>query len=265
MSLAVSLTLATTLLLPASPQRVEVRQSEGGPKLDGSQASEVEPVSPKLAGRQTSEVGFPATIRVMPGAPARVELANTGTQPITAWSFTVATPTATGVHREGHSADVYLSEVTGNLPGAQPHLDRIMPGQSRALPVDAAGADASVQLTALILQDGTGLGDPAALKTFFDHRATEREQLRQVADAFRTVLASKRGMAALEDLRQRLRSGTDESEPRRTAREAVDALLQKAKAGSEDDADRSVRTYADFVARAVPRPPSLMLQRNSRS
>ena len=74
----------------------------------------------------------------MPGAPARVELANTGTQPITAWSFTVATPTATGVHREGHSADVYLSEVTGNLPGAQPHLDRIMPGQSRSLPVDAA-------------------------------------------------------------------------------------------------------------------------------
>ena len=64
-----------------------------------------------------------------------------------------------------------------------------------------------------------------------------------------TVLASKRGTAALEDLRQRLRSGIDESEPLRTAREAVDALLQKAKAGSEDDADRSVRVYADFVAK----------------
>jgi hypothetical protein len=115
--------------------------------------------------------------------------------------------------------------------------------------VDAAGADASVQLTALILQDGTGLGDPAALKAFFDHRATEREQLRQVNEVFHTVLASKRGMAALEDLRERLRSGIDVSEPLRTAREAVDALLQKAKAGSEDDADRSVRTYADFVAK----------------
>jgi hypothetical protein len=249
MTLAVSLTLAITLLLPASPQLVEVRQSDG-PKLAGSQPSDSGRVSPKLVESQTSEgVKFPATIRVMPGSPARVELTNTGTQPITAWSFTVATPTATGVHREGHSADVYLSEVTGNLPGAQPHLDRIMPGQSRALPVDTAGAEASVQLTALILQDGTGLGDPAALKTFFDRRATEREQLRQVADAFRTVLASKRGTAALEDLRQRLRSGIDESEPRRTAREAVDALLQKAKAGSEDDADRSVLVYADFVAR----------------
>jgi hypothetical protein len=221
MTLAASLTLAAALV--AAPTFVAGQSSEGG----------------KL----------PATIRVMPGSPARVELTNTGTQPITAWSFTVATPTATGVHREGHSADVYLSEVTGNLPGAQPHLDRIMPGQSRALPVDAAGADASVQLTALILQDGTGLGDPAALKTFFDRRATEREQLRQVAEAFRTVLASKRGMAALEDLRERLRSGIDDSEPLRTAREAVEALLQKAKAGSEDDADRSVRTYADFVAK----------------
>ena len=235
MALAVSLTLATTLLLPASPQLVEVRQSENGPNLVGNQASE--------------GATFPATIRVMLGSPARIELTNTGTQPITAWSFTVATPTATGVHREGHSADVYLSEVTGHLPGAQPHLDRVMPGQSRALPVDVAGADASVELTALILQDGTGLGDPAALKTFFDHRATEREQLRQVAEVFRTVLASKRGMAALEDVRERLRSGIDESEPLRTAREAVDALLQKAKAGSEDDADRSVRTYADFVAK----------------
>lgn len=192
---------------------------------------------------------FPATIRVMPGAPARVELTNTGTQPITAWSFTVSTPTATGVHREAHSADVYLSEVTGNLPGAQPHLDRVMPGQSRALPVDAAGADASVQLTALILQDGTGLGDPAALKAFFDRRAVERDQLKAVADAFRTVLASKRGTAALEELQQRLRSDGDDSEPRRTARDAVDALLQKAKAGSEDEADRSARTYADFVAK----------------
>jgi hypothetical protein len=208
--------------------------------------------TPTLAVAQSGEgeaAKFPATIRIMPGSPARVELTNTGTQPITAWSFSVATPTATGVHHEGHSADVYLSEVTGNLPGAQPHLDRIMPGQSRAVPVDAAGAGASVQLTALILQDGTGLGDPAALKTFFDRRAAEREQLRQVADAFRAVLTSKRGTAALEELQQRLRSGNAESEPHRTAREAVDALLQKAKTGAEDDADRSVRTYADFVAK----------------
>jgi len=232
MTLAVSFALAITLL--ASPELAATRRSEG---------------EPKPAGSQTSEAGnFPATIRVMPGSPARVELTNTGNQPITAWSFTVSTPTATGVHREAHAADVYLSEVTGNLPGAPPHLDRIMPGQSRALPVDAAGGDATAQITALILQDGTGLGDAAALKTFFDRRVAERDQLKAVAETFRTVLASKRGTAALEELQQRLRAGAEDT-PHRTAREAVDALLQKAKGGGEDEADRSVRTYADFVAK----------------
>jgi len=207
-------------------------------------------VPPKLAGVRASEGGeFPATVRVMPGSPARVELTNTGSQPITAWSFTVSTPTATGTHREAHAADVYLSEVTGNLPGAQPHLDRIMPGQSRALPVDAAGAEASVQLTALVLQDGTGLGDPVALKAFFDHRAAERDQLRAVVETFHVVLGAKRGTAALEELKQRLQSAGDDSEPRRTARDAVDALLRKAQAGNEEEADRSARSYADFVAR----------------
>jgi hypothetical protein len=221
MTLAVSLTLATTLL--ASPKLTDTRRSDGGE--------------------------FPATVRVMPGSPARIELTNTGSQPITAWSFTVSTPTATGTHREAHSADVYLSEVTGNLPGALPHLDRIMPGQSRALPVDAAGAEASVQLRALVLQDGTGLGDPVALNAFFDHRAAERDQLRAVAEAFRGVLGAKRGAAALEELKQRLQSAGDDSEPRRAARDAVDALLRKAQAGNEEEADRSARTYADFVAR----------------
>src|SRR5213593_4320628 len=171
MTLAASLSLAAALV--ATPTSALGQSGEGG------------------------DAKFPATIRVMPGSPARVELTNTGNQPITAWSFTVSTPTATGVHREAHTADVYLSEVTGNLPGAQPHLDRIMPGQSRALPVDAAGTNASVQLTALVLQDGTGLGDPGALKAFFDHRAAERDQLRAVAETFRVVLGTKRGAAAL--------------------------------------------------------------------
>ena len=218
MNLAIPFALATTLLVP-----------------------------PTLGPMFTSEgEDFPATVRVMPGSPARVELTNTGSQPITAWSFTVSTPTATGVHRETHSADVYLSEVTGNLPGAQPHLDRIMPGQSRALPIDAAAPDATVQLTALVLQDGTGVGDSATLKTFFDKRATERDQLRDVSEAFRTVLAAKRGAAALAELKQQLQAGGD-SVPRRTAREAVDTFLQKSQAGDEEGADRSARMYADFV------------------
>ena len=209
-------------------------------------------VTPKLANSQASKGGtseFPAVVRILPGSPPRVELINTGRQPMTAWRFVVSTPTATGIHRETHSADVYLSEVTGNLPGAQPHLDRIMPGQSRALVVDAAGADASVQLTAVVLQDGTGLGDPGALKAFFDHRAAERDQLHAVAEMFREVLAAKRGTAALEELKRRLQSGGEDSEPGRTARDAADALLRKAQAGGEEEADRSARSYSDFVAK----------------
>jgi hypothetical protein len=210
--------------------------------------------APKLAGVEASEGGlaaeFPAAIRIMPAAPPRIELTNTGNQPITAWSFTVSTPNANGVHHETHTADVYLSEVTGKLPGAEPHLDRILPGQSRALPIDAAGAGATVEIAALVLQDGTALGDAAVIKTLFEHRALERDQLRAVAETFRTVLAAKRGTAALADLKQQLQSSAgEESVPQRTARDAVDALLRKAQAGNEDDADRSARTYAEFVTK----------------
>lgn len=193
---------------------------------------------------------FPAAIRLMPGTPPRIELTNTGSQPITAWSYIVSTPTATGAHHENHTADVYLSEVTGKLPGAEPHLDRIMPGQSRALPIDAASAGATVEIAALVLQDGTALGDAAVIKTLFDHRALERDELRAVAEMFRTVLAAKRGTAALADLKQQLQPlASGESVPRRTALDAVDVLLRKAQAGNEDEADRSARTYAEFVAK----------------
>jgi hypothetical protein len=192
---------------------------------------------------------FPATVRLLPGSP-RVEVTNTGTQAITAWSFAVSTPNAGSVHRETHTADVYLSEVTGTLPGAEPHLDRILPGQSRALPIDAAGPDASVQIIALVLQDGTALGDPAVITSLFAHRALERDQLRAVSETFRTVLGAKRGIAALTELKQQFQSAAgEESRPRRAAHDAVDALLRKAQAGSEDEADRSARRYGEFVSR----------------
>jgi hypothetical protein len=192
---------------------------------------------------------FPATVRLLPGSP-RVEVTNTGSQAITAWSFAVSTPHAGGVHRETHTADVYLSEVTGTLPGAEPHLDRILPGQSRALPIDAAGPDASVQIIALVLQDGTALGDPAVITSLFAHRALERDQLRAVSEVFRTVLGAKRGVAALTELKQQFQSAAgEESVPHRTALDAVDALLRKAQNGSEEEADGSARRYAELVSK----------------
>ena len=96
-------------------------------KLAASLALMAALVTPKLVDGHWSGGGaadFPAAIHIMPGAPARIELTNTGNQPITAWSFTVSTPNANGAHHETHTADVYLSEVTGKLPGAEPHLDR---------------------------------------------------------------------------------------------------------------------------------------------
>ena len=219
-------------------------------KLTASLAIAIFLATPKLTIAGEGAEGFPASIRVMPGTPPRVELTNTGNQPITAWGFTVSTPGATGVHRETHSADVYLSEVTGKLPGATPHLDRVMPGQSRVLPIDAAAADASVQLTALVLQDGTALGDAATIAAWFDQRAKERDQLRAVAETLRTVLAAKRGTAALTELAQQFRAeGGEDSTPRRTARDAMETLLRKAQAGNEDEADRSARAYAEFVSK----------------
>jgi len=209
--------------------------------------------APQLADAKASDDGaaeFPATIRVVAGTPPSVTLTNTGDQPITAWSFTLTTPSGGSAHHETHAADVYLSEVTGKLPGAVPHLDRVMPGESRALPIDAASTSTTVQITALVLQDGTALGDPTIINGWFEQRAKEREQLRAVVDAFRTALAAKRGTAALTDLEQQLRAGADEdSTPRRTARDAVETFLRKARSGDEEGADRSARAYADFVAK----------------
>src|SRR5207253_6173402 len=71
-----------------------------------------------------AEPAIPMSARVVAGSPARVELTNTGAQPITAWSFAVVSPNAQGgTHRELHIADVYLSEVTRDLPRSPQHLD----------------------------------------------------------------------------------------------------------------------------------------------
>jgi hypothetical protein len=194
---------------------------------------------------------LPMTGRIMSGTDNRVELTNTGSLAITAWTFAVVTPTATGTHREVHSADVYLSEVTRGLPQSNEHLDWLRPGQSRALPVDAAPAGATVHIVAVVLEDGTGLGEPETVAAFFAHRAAERDELKKVVDTFNAVLQTTHGVAAFEELQHRFAStaGAEESVPHRSAREAVDAWLQKAKAGNADDVERSARSYVAFVTR----------------
>jgi len=179
----------------------------------------------------------------------QVELRNTGTQPINAWAFAVTSPNASGgIHRVFHSADVYLSEVTSGLQGAAPHLQRLMPGETRIVPTDSMPADASLQVVAVVLDDDTASGDDATIAQFFEKRVAERDALKRVVDTFNAVLAQKHGTAALDELKQRFGAG-EESIPVRSARDAVTAWADKAKTGSADDIDRSMQTYVQFVTR----------------
>jgi len=194
----------------------------------------------------------PLVGRVVPGSNPRVELTNTGDRAVTGWSFAVVSPTATGTHREVHSADVYLSEVTRGLPQSSEHLDWLRPGQSRTIAVDAAPAGASVQIVAVVLEDGTAVGDADTIASFFAHRAAERDELKRVVDTINASMQTKHGMAALEDLQRRFADGAgaaNESPPHRSAREAVAAWQQKAKTASEEDVGRSIRTYVEFVTK----------------
>ena len=85
----------------------------------------------------------------------------------------------------------------------------------------------------------------------FAHRAFERDELKKVVDTFNTTMQTKRGVAALEELKPAIcgHGRTQESVPHRAAREAVEVWMQKATARRSDQIDESVRTYVAFVTR----------------
>src|SRR4029453_12355544 len=88
-------------------------------------------------------VDLPLTVSKLTTGATQLELRNTGTQPINAWAFAISSPNASGgIHRVFHSSDVYLSEVTGGLQGAEPHLRLVHPGDTRTVPVDTLPAGA---------------------------------------------------------------------------------------------------------------------------
>jgi hypothetical protein len=192
--------------------------------------------------------------RLTTGPSSHVQITNTGKQVVTAWSLAITTHPEEGkTHRVVQTSDAYLAEVTRDLPRASPHLDWLRPGESFDIPLDPQPADASVQVMAVVLEDGTALGEPEILKTIFDHRAAERDELRKVVDTFNAVLPSRNGTAALVELQRRFSAsatpGADESTPHRSAREAVDTFAQKARAEDPEQVDRSLRSYAAFVQR----------------
>jgi hypothetical protein len=184
------------------------------------------------------------------GGSSRVELTNTSNQPATAWSLEVTTGGGGRTHRVVETIDAYLSEATRGLPGFSDKTDRLLPGQSRTIPLDPLPPDAAVRVTAVVLEDKTALGDADTIRAIFDRRAAERDELRKVSEIFTDVLGRLRGLPALEELSNRLStSPQDESTPHRAAREAVATYLRAARAGGVDAADRSIREYAALVER----------------
>ena len=103
----------------------------------------------------------------------------------------------------------------------------------------------------MILQDGTALGDPETIASVFEHRAKERDQLHEVVNVFESVLPSARGVAALEGLKRGVRrpGRARGSAAHQSAREAVDAYLQRATPATADAVDQLLRKYADIVRR----------------
>ena len=190
--------------------------------------------------------------RLVTGPASHVDLTNTSMQPVTAWTLVVTTTGSDGsVHRSTETIDAYLSEVTREFASSSDRVDRLMPGQTREMALDPAGAGAVAEVTAVILEDGTALGDPEILASVFEHRAKQRDELREVVAVFDAVLPKARGTTALEQLKQgfAVQAAGAESGAHQSAREAVDAYLQRATPANAEAIDQLVRKYADIVRR----------------
>jgi hypothetical protein len=186
------------------------------------------------------------------GPNSHVDLTNSSNQPVTAWTLVVTTMEKDGTTRRvTETIDAYLSEVTKEFSGMSAKVDRLMPGQTREIALDPVGAGAVAEVTAVVLQDGTALGDPETIASVFEHRATERDQLREVVDVFGAVLPSAHGIAALEGLKRAFAvpASQGESAAHQSAREAVDSYLQRATPATAEPIDQLLRQYADIVRR----------------
>ena len=152
------------------------------------------------------------------------------------------------IHREVYTTDGYLSEATHGLPKAAERFERLMPGESRTLPLDPLAAGATVEIIATVLDDGTAMGDEAALAEIFANRVKERDALKAVVDEFNAVLPAKHGADALSALMDRFSALVERGDnvPCHAALDAVQAYARKGEAGQTD---HSLHAYADFVTR----------------
>jgi hypothetical protein len=189
--------------------------------------------------------------RLVTGPASHIDLTNTSAQPVTAWTLVLITTEADGrVRQSTQTIDAYMSEITRDV-AINDKVDRLMPGQTREIMLDPIPAGTTAEITAVILEDGTAIGDRDTIASLFELRAKERDQLREVVQLFDAVLPSSRGAAALEGLKRRFAasSSPEESEVHQVAREAVDAYLLHMTPANEDAIDQLIRRYADLVNR----------------
>lgn len=183
------------------------------------------------------------------GEASHVRITNTSSQPVTAWSLAATTESSNGrTHREVYTTDGYLSEATHGLPKAAERLERLMPGQSRDLPLDPLAAGTKVEVIATVMDDRTAIGDDKAIASIFANRAKERDALKTVVDAFAEVLPAKHGVEALSALKVRF-AALVERDDNVPCHAALDAVQAYEKRGHTEQVDQSLRTYADFVTR----------------
>ena len=189
--------------------------------------------------------------RFVTGQHAHVTLTNNAVQPVTAWALEITTHPGGGVtHREVETVDGYLSAATHGIGGAPERLERLMPGQSRQIELDPLPDEATVAVAAVILDDGSAIGDERVIAAVFDRRAKERDALGAVSRVFADVLTALHGERALDALRSRLDAlpGRD-TVPWRAAINAVDTYKQRVHDRTPEQIDESLRTYAGFVTR----------------
>ena len=184
------------------------------------------------------------------GPSSHVQLTNTGSQTVNAWSLAVTTPAGSGAHQVVETVDAYLSEATRGVVGMPERLNALLPGQTREIALDPLPADATVRALAVVLEDDTAVGDADTIRSIFERRAIERDELHRVIGTFADVLASGRGIPALQELKRRFDvSAPEESTPHRAAREAVESYLRRVTAENADQIEQLLRQYVALVER----------------
>ncbi len=185
------------------------------------------------------------------GPNSHVQLTNTGSQTVNAWSLAVTTPAGSnGTHQVIETVDAYLSETTRVVVGMPEQLNALLPGQTREIALDPLPADATVRVLAVVLEDDTAAGEMDMIRAIFERRVIERDELQRVIATFADVLGSGRGIPALQELKRRFDvSAREESTPHRAAREAVESYLQRVTAENAGQIEQLLRQYVALVER----------------